>query len=316
MHTKTISYALALITLPTLTLGLPQSSEAPQKQRALQDQSSESATPHFASASKLIGTDVWSEIHSDGSRTDLGNIRDYVVEAKSGTLTHVIVSSGGIGTIGDTLRKIPYSALSFDFADPKVTKVIMDMKSEEFKALPTIEKSELSPFACKGIAEARIAERKGARNAKTPKDKEAVEAGYNPDLSPMLASELDDMDVRASHGSMNAEGIVIDGSSVGSIHEAWIDCAAGKVAYLTFEHNKRQLVIPMSSMVAYVDHDTKSMYFATPCSMLNLATAPAIDVEENLTLANADFRKAVHEFYAELAKAGVGNPSKSSSARR
>lgn len=313
MRSKNISFALALITLPSFAFGLAQDAADTKKGGTTNSEAQEHKTPHFASASQLIGMNVWSRGIDDKSREDVGDIRDYVVDGKTGTLTHVVVSSGGVGSIGDTLRRMPYSALQFDVTDPKEMKVWVDMKHEDFKALPAIEKSVLAPYAGKAIAETRIAERAKAREANAPKAKGDVATVRLPEVSAMLVSELDDLDLRAGRGSVDAAGEAIDGKSVGSIHEAWIDCFAGKVAYLTVEHNGRQVVVPMAAMSAFVDYDDKSLYFETPCSMLTLATAPAIDEKENLTLQNAAFRATIDSFYAKLDGKPVGEPSSGSS---
>ena len=74
---------------------------------------------------------------SDGN--ELGKIHDFVVDASSGKLAHVIVSTGGVLGVGDKLRSLPASQLSPGGDEHFTTQ----MAQSEFRELPAITEDAL-----------------------------------------------------------------------------------------------------------------------------------------------------------------------------
>jgi sporulation protein YlmC with PRC-barrel domain len=306
MQSKQFTAALALLTVPALSFVYAQEPATAPRARAGQSTVKEAKDAHFATASKLIGQDVLGRATTNGERKDIGDVRDFIVDGASGAVTHVIVSSGGVGSLGDTLRSLPFADLRFDRTDPKQPKVWLDVTEADFDALGKITNESLDVYRCKTIAEAHLGHQSRVREAGAkvaPKD--GVIADGHLSLI-MLASELDDFDVRALIGSVDEKGDSMAGESVGSVHEAWIDCSAGKVAYLTLEHNRRFVALPMASLVPAVDMEKKTIFFETPCTVLQLAAAPALDEKASLTFDNADFRKSITEYFAGVKPTPIG----------
>jgi sporulation protein YlmC with PRC-barrel domain len=316
MHSKQITAALALLAVPALSFG--QAQEAPKttpKARTGQVDTQEQKAPHFATVSKVIGMDVLARATANGERKDVADVRDFVVDGATGAVTQVILSSGGVGSVGDTLRMRPFGDLRFDRTDPKAPKIWLDVTEADFDASAKLTKEALDAYGCKAIAAAHgsNATRLREAGAKTqPKDGKSAD-GHMSLL--MLASELDDFDVRTAVGSVGEDSDSMVGESLGSVDEAWIDCSAGKISFLTLQHNKRSVVLPMGALVVNTDTDKKTLFCETACTVEQLAAAPAIDEKANLTLDNADFRKSVTEYFARIKPTPVGESSVSRNGR-
>lgn len=315
MHSKHITAAFALLAAPALSFAQAQEVPTAPKARAGQAVAQDQKAPHFATASKLIGMDILARATTNGERKDIGDVRDFVVDGATGKLTQVIVSSGGVGSLGDTLRLRPFSDLRFDRTDPKAPKIWLDVTEADFDASAKLTKEALDAYGCKAIAEAHLGHQTRVReaNAKTQPKDGAIADGHMSLL--MLASELDDFDVRAMAGSVDENGASMAGESVGSVQDAWIDCSAGSIAYVTVEHNKRSVVLPMASLAPIADTEKKTLYFETPCTVAQLAAAPAIDEKANLTLDNADFRKSITEYHGRIKPTPIGESTARSSGR-
>jgi hypothetical protein len=312
MHSKHITAALALLAAPTLSFGQAQDVPKAPKARDGQVATQVDKAPHFATASKLIGMDVLGRATTNGERKDIGDVRDFVVDGATGKVTQVIVSSGGVGSLGDSLRLRPFSDLKFDRTDPKSPKIWLDVTEADFDASAKLTKEALDAYSCKAIAEAHAGHQTRVReaNANTQPKDDVIADGHMSLL--MLASELDDFDVRTLADSVNQKRDSMAFESVGSVEEAWIDCAAGTVAYVTVEHNNRSVALPMTSLVPTADTEKKTLFFQTPCTIAQLAAAPAIDEKANLTLDNADFRKSVTEYHARIKPTPIGQSSPAS----
>ena len=316
-HSKQLTAALALLAAPALSFAQAQEVPTAPKARVGQNAAQEQKTPHFATVSKLIGMDVLARATANGERKDVGDVHDFVVDGATGSVTQVIVSSGGVGSLGDTLRMRPFSDLRFDRTDPKAPKIWLDVTEADFDASAELTKEALDAYGSKAIAAAHKGDEARVREAGAKTQPKAGQRadGHMSTSMLMLASEFDDLDVRAMGGSVDEDGASMTGESIGSIDEAWIDCSAGKVAYLTLDHNKRLVVLPMAALVPTVNMEEKTLVCQTRCTLEQLAAAPAIDEKANLTLDNADFRKSVTEYYARLKSTPVGESSVSRSGR-
>ena len=79
-------------------------------------------------ASSVIGTDV---VNPKGD--SLGDVKEVVIDPRTGRVAYVVVSFGGFLSMGEKLFAIPFSALVF-----KVTKneYVLDVSKERLKAAP------------------------------------------------------------------------------------------------------------------------------------------------------------------------------------
>ena len=85
--------------------------------------------PTLFSAGSLIGATVRSS--PDGTQ---GTVVDAMLRCDDKGLAYVVISEGGIGGAGETLRAVPPEHLKFDEND-----VVCDLSDDEWQQLPPIE---------------------------------------------------------------------------------------------------------------------------------------------------------------------------------
>jgi hypothetical protein len=64
----------------------------------------------------------------------VGHSVDAMIRCDDGRLAYVVVRSGGIGGVGETLREVPWS--EFSVVEERIT---LDLQSGQFEALPPID---------------------------------------------------------------------------------------------------------------------------------------------------------------------------------
>lgn len=88
-------------------------------------------------ANRIIGQDVRSM-----AGEELGRIHDLVIDSKDGRIVYALVSSGGFLGIGDTVRAVPFAALSRStMEDDQV--LILDLKGKDWKTAPAIRQDQV-----------------------------------------------------------------------------------------------------------------------------------------------------------------------------
>ncbi|GJH14194.1 PRC-barrel domain-containing protein [Caballeronia novacaledonica] len=95
--------------------------------------------PDVMAASTLEDTTV---ITSDAE--DVGKIKEVMLDVRSGRIAYAVLSSGGFLGMGDTLRAIPWGALTLD-TDQKVFRV--DMTAERIRSEPGFDKDHWPAMA-------------------------------------------------------------------------------------------------------------------------------------------------------------------------
>lgn len=300
MKCNQITTAFLILGLPTLALASVQQPGSPPKQ---QPQTPRTATTEevatYATVSKLIGANVWSRADAEGDRDDIADIKDFVVDAESGKVDFVILSSGGIGSLGDSLRRVNFADLRIEHTGDDECKVTMDKTEDEFDRIAKIDDDALELYSAKAVAASFKDRQAGAREASGDKKTTGAREGQMRASGAILASELDDFDVRATMTSYDGEGKPLQADSLGSIDEAWINTSSGKLEYLTFDHAGRMLVFPHRALVSHVDSDGEGLYFVAPAAD-RLAAAPAFDEDKNWNLRNSEFRDTINRFYGEM----------------
>ena len=81
-------------------------------------------------------------LSSDGE--DIGNIKDIMLDVRSGRIAYAVMSSGGFLGIGDKLLAIPWSALTLD-TDQKC--FVLNMTAERVKTAPGFDKDHWPSMA-------------------------------------------------------------------------------------------------------------------------------------------------------------------------
>ncbi len=91
--------------------------------------------PRGKKASDLFRTNVQG---SDNER--LGDLRDFVVDTRSGKITHAVVSSGGILGFGANLRAVPIDAIRYNHAEDHF---VINMNEERWEQAPVLTREQL-----------------------------------------------------------------------------------------------------------------------------------------------------------------------------
>jgi sporulation protein YlmC with PRC-barrel domain len=83
-------------------------------------------------ASKVIGMDV-ENTQGDG----LGDITDLVLDFDNGQIAYVVVGSGGVLGVGDTLHAVPWKSLKLN---DKMNKFVLNVDKTQWKNAPGFNK--------------------------------------------------------------------------------------------------------------------------------------------------------------------------------
>lgn len=79
-------------------------------------------------ASSIIGTDV---VNPKGD--NLGDVKEVVIDPRTGKIAYAVVSFGGFLTMGEKLFAIPFSALEYNHAE---NEYVLDVSKEKLEAAP------------------------------------------------------------------------------------------------------------------------------------------------------------------------------------
>jgi sporulation protein YlmC with PRC-barrel domain len=79
-------------------------------------------------ASSMIGTDV---VNPNGD--NLGDVKEVVIDPKSGRIAYAVVSFGGFLSMGEKLFAVPFSALQYSTSK---NEYVLDVSKERLEAAP------------------------------------------------------------------------------------------------------------------------------------------------------------------------------------
>jgi sporulation protein YlmC with PRC-barrel domain len=88
--------------------------------------------PELMGADTLLGNDVYNP-HGD----DLGDIKEFMIDMKSGKVSYAVLSFGGMLGMGDKLFAVPWSALTLDTVNKRF---MLDVSEERLKDAPGFDK--------------------------------------------------------------------------------------------------------------------------------------------------------------------------------
>jgi sporulation protein YlmC with PRC-barrel domain len=84
--------------------------------------------PELMGANTLIGEKV-ENMHDE----HLGNIKEFMVDMRTGEIEYAVLSFGGVFTIGEKLFAVPWSALKLDTVNKRF---VLDVDKERFENAP------------------------------------------------------------------------------------------------------------------------------------------------------------------------------------
>jgi sporulation protein YlmC with PRC-barrel domain len=94
-------------------------------------------------ASNVIGMDV-----ENAQGEDLGDITDLVLDFDKGQIAYVVIGSGGVLGVGDTLHAVPWRSLKLN---DKMDKFVINADKNQWKNAPGFNKGEWPPVADKAF---------------------------------------------------------------------------------------------------------------------------------------------------------------------
>ncbi len=88
--------------------------------------------PALMGANTLLGNDVYNK---DGD--DLGDIKEFMIDMKSGRVAYAVLSFGGVLGMGDKLFAVPWAAFALDTTNKRFT---LDVSKSALKDAPGFNK--------------------------------------------------------------------------------------------------------------------------------------------------------------------------------
>ena len=90
--------------------------------------------PHLMGADTLVGNDVYNK-----SSEDLGDIKEIMIDMRSGQVSYAVLSFGGFLGMGDKLFAVPWAALKLDTENKRF---VLDVNKERLESAPGFDKSK------------------------------------------------------------------------------------------------------------------------------------------------------------------------------
>lgn len=95
--------------------------------------------PAVMGASTLIGNDVCNR-----KEENLGNIKEFMLDVRSGNVRYAVLSSGGFLGMGEKLFAVPWSALTIDTENKRF---VLDVEVDRLKNAPGFDKDQWPSMA-------------------------------------------------------------------------------------------------------------------------------------------------------------------------
>lgn len=262
---------------------------------ANQDRADPKKNECYAKAGSITGMDLWTRRGAE--EADLGDIEDFLIDAETGTITHAIISSGGIGGVGNTLRALSCGDIEWvegDDGDDGDRKAYVDLSEDAFAELPEFDEENADRL----VREARARMEASGSVAREGAGKKG-EAGTRAASARMRAmaqmtSEISGFDVLAPGGD----------ETLSSVGDVYIDTERRSISFVTIEVEDAMYVVPFRALELRVtnreeaeDVDDLRFAYVAPRSLEQMARAPRISEDEDRTLENPEFVRSVYAFY-------------------
>lgn len=252
-------------------------------QEPAKNEAATSKSTNFHRDSEIIGMDLWTAVATeDGDKVDIGDIHDFVIDSKTGRISHVVISSGGVGSLGDTLRTLTWNQIQWSENEEGDKVAMVDMSEKAFDAIAEFDAEKIN-----------MLDAKRAIDASAKKDRSMIASTNH------LCSDIAELEV---YGPGEKESFTTVGECV-------INCDTGTVAYLTLEANDETYLIPFSAFqiqpISGEEAEEEDIEFGAwaPHGEEALKAAPTIDMDSKMDARNPIFRKTVDRFYAADKKA-------------
>lgn len=95
--------------------------------------------PELMGANTLTGEDVY-----NAQDEQLGDIKEYMLDMRTGQVEYAVLSVGGVFTLGEKLFAVPWSALKLDTVNKRF---ILDVKKDRFENAPGFDSNDWPDMA-------------------------------------------------------------------------------------------------------------------------------------------------------------------------
>lgn len=95
--------------------------------------------PHLMGANTLVGNDVYNR-----DSEDLGDIKDIMLDMRSGRVSYAVLSFGGFMGMGQKLFAVPWDALKLDTENKRF---VLDVDKERLKSAPGFDQDHWPDMA-------------------------------------------------------------------------------------------------------------------------------------------------------------------------
>lgn len=95
--------------------------------------------PELMGASTLNGEDVYNM-----QDQQLGDIKEFMLDMRTGSVAYAVLSVGGVFSIGEKLFAVPWSALKLDTENKRF---VLDVAKERFENAPGFDSSDWPDMA-------------------------------------------------------------------------------------------------------------------------------------------------------------------------
>lgn len=246
----------------------------------------------YAKAGSIVGMDLWSRPGED--RSDLGDIRDFLIDSETGQVTHAIISSGGLGDVGDTLRAIPCDRIEWSEDEDGERQAHVDLSEDAFAKIPEFDEDSADRLVREARERVDAAGKVAREGAGKRGDAGTTTASARLRTMAQMASDIGEFDVLAPGGD----------EAVSSIGDVYIDTERRTVCFVSIELNDATYVVPFRALELRVtnreeaeDVDDLEFAYVAPRTAEQMKRAPRISEEGNRTLENPEFVSAVYAFY-------------------
>lgn len=89
---------------------------------------------HKGPGPELMGADTLIGNHVHNLKNEqLGDIKEIMLDMRSGTIAYAVMSTGGVFTLGEKLYAVPWAALTLDTVSKRFT---LDIDKEQIESAP------------------------------------------------------------------------------------------------------------------------------------------------------------------------------------
>lgn len=219
----------------------------------------------------------------------LGVVNDIVINAATGSIEHLIISSGGVLGIADTLRQVPLGQVTFN---GKEARFETKMTEEVFEAIMAFDKDQ--------FRERQLSARKRVIEASAPTRNDDGEQDEEAKRKAMRAANERMQCLTDDIAGWQVHVMGEDESEVGDIY---VDVAGSTLSFVAFdcEHDGDEvtLVVPFTAfdVVPSAEEGDTDCYLQLNQPKSVLASAPKMGDNDDAVLEDPAFREKIRNFY-------------------